>query len=71
MNDWPLKCPNNQSQNNTYYYEILSCQTDYNHPSKLLSLLDESTNAVVLDSRASKSVCGESSFNIFQENCKL
>ena len=43
-------------------------QTDYHRPSKLMSLVKESRNAAVLNSRASKTVCRESWFNIFDES---
>ena len=68
INHGDPNCPDNQNQNNTYYNEIVLYQTDYDHPSKLLSLVDESRNAAVLDSGVNKTVCGESCFNIFQES---
>ena len=66
---WALNCPDNQNQNSIYFNEIVLYQTDYDHPSKLLSLVDESRNVVVLNSGASITVCGEPWFNIFQESC--
>ena len=68
INHWTPNCPNNQSPNNTYYNKIVLYQTDYQRPSKLLPLVKESRNAAVLNSRASKTVCRESWFNIFQES---
>ena len=68
INHWASNCPDNKNQNNTYYNEIVLYQTDYDHPSKLLSLVDESRNAAFLDSGASKTLCGKSWFNIFQES---
>ena len=65
INHWAPNCPDNQNQNNTYYNKIVLYQTDYDHPSELLSLLDKSRNAAFLDSGASKT---ESWFNIFQES---
>ena len=64
INHWALNCPDNQSKNNTYYNKIVLYQTDYDHPSKLLSFVDESRNAVVLDSGASKTVSRKFWFNI-------
>ena len=68
INHWVPNCPDNQGHNNMYYNEIVLYQTDYDHPSTFLSLVDESRNAAVLDSGASKTVCGESWFNTFQES---
>ena len=68
INHWTPNCPDNQDHNNTFYNEIVLYQSDYDHPSKFLSLVDESRNAAVLDSGASKTVCGESWFNTFQES---
>ena len=47
---------NNSLQTNAYDYDL----TDYHHPSKLPSLVDESRNAANLDSGASKTVCEKS-----------
>ena len=58
INHWAPNCPDNQNQNNTYYNKIVLYQTDYDHPSKLLSFVDKSRNAAILDSRASKTVWG-------------
>ena len=68
INHWAPNCPDNNSHNNTYYNEIVLYQTDYDHPTTFLSLVDESRNAAVLDSGASKTVCGESWFNTFQDS---
>ena len=68
INHWTPNCPDNQDHNNTFYNEIVLYQSDYDHPSKFLSLVDESRNAAVLDSGASKTVCGESWFNTFQDS---
>ena len=43
-------------------------QSDYDHPPKVLSLVDKSRNAAVLYNRASKTVYGEFWFNTFQGN---
>ena len=46
-------------------YEIVMYQSDYDHPSQMKGLLAESLNTAVLDSGASKTVCGQNWFNIF------
>ena len=40
------------------YYEIVMFQSDYEHPSHLKGLVPEAWNCAVLDSRATKTVCG-------------
>ena len=58
-----------QGQNNTYYNEIVVYQTDFDqHSSSFLSLVDESRNAGVLDSGASKTVCRESWLSTFLDS---
>ena len=40
-------------------------QADYDHPSKLKGLVAESWNSAVLDSGASKTVCGQAWLNTY------
>ena len=48
--------PHNQDYN-IFYNEIVLLNCDYDHPSKFLSLFDQSRNATVQYSGASKTVC--------------
>ena len=60
INNWaPDRHDKTESPNNTRHsYEAILFQADFDHPSKLKSLLSEFWNAGVLDSGASKTVCG-------------
>ena len=49
----PLAGPSDNPTN-----EIIMSQSDFDHPTNLRTLVSESWNHVVLDSRASKTVCG-------------
>ena len=50
------------------YHEIVLFQSDYDHPKQLPGLVAESWNAAVLDSGATKTVCGRNWFKSFMES---
>ena len=49
-------------------FDIVLFQSDYDHPDNLRSLVSESWNAAVLDSGATKTVCGRAWFEQYREN---
>ena len=49
-------------------FDIVLFQSDYDHPKNLPALVAESWNAAVLDSGATKTVCGRSWFNTYVES---
>ena len=58
--DWGQDCPDRSNQtNNTWLsHETVLFQADFDNPNELKGLLDQSWNTAVLDSDASKTVCG-------------
>ena len=66
INHWAQDCPDKGSRD----FNTLCCpyQSDYDHPNKLKNLVVESWNAAVLDSGASKTVCGQSWLDCYIES---
>ena len=67
INHWTPDClDKTKSPNDTCLsYETILFQADFNHPSELKGLLLESRNVAVLDSGASKTVCGRVWLDIY------
>ena len=63
MNHWAPNCQTTKIRKTPTTMKLFC-----NHPSKLLSLVEESRNVTILNSKAGKTVCRESCFNIFQES---
>ena len=59
-------CPDKGPRDFNTYYVVLY-QSDYDHPNTLKNLVVESWNAAVLDSSASKTVCGQSWLDCYIE----
>lgn len=57
-----------QVEEHDTYHKIILFQSDYDHPKHLPGLVAESWNAAVLDSGATKTVCGRSWYNTFIES---
>ena len=47
------------SHGNEEYNEVILFQSDYDYPGQMQTLVSESWNAALLDSGASKTVCGK------------
>ena len=53
------------------YYEIVLFQSDYDHPSHLKGLVAEAWNCAVLDSGATKTVCGRIWYNTYLQSLPI
>ena len=67
INHWAQDCSDKCSGDFNTYYVVLY-QSDYDHPNKLKNLVAESWNAAVLDSGATKTVCGQSWLDCYIES---
>ena len=69
INRWAQDCPDKvkDEHDTCYSYHVVLFQSDFDHPSKLPSLVTESWNAAILDCSASKTVCGQAWFDTYIE----
>ena len=58
-------CPQTNSQNTFFLQEIVLFETDYDHLTKLRTLVSESRNAAILDSGATYTAAGEPWVNTY------